>query len=258
MVPPHIDIDLSEEDQRFLIKNTKSRFIRWTNQFDKKDSKFWYIIKDSFEGFDELSTNTRSKVRRGNKRLYAQPVEFQFVRENGYQTYINAFQSYNTFEKPMTETHFYEYITKLENSGQYELWGCWDKLDNKLAGFSENFLFDDTCFYETIFLDPFYLKYYSSYVLFYEMNKYYLQKKGFRYVHDGSLSLSHETGVQDFLISKFKFRKAFCNLCIAYRRDIYWLANALYPMRSFVYKGNDHVRKKIAVLLRHEEIRRSS
>ena len=255
--PPHINIELSDEDQKHLIKETNARFVRWTNQFDKNSSNFWYIIKDSFAGFKELSRNTRSKVRRGEKNFYVKPVEFQTIREEGYSTYLNAFYSYNTFERPMTKAQFCEHINQLENSAQYELWGCWDKQSNTLVGFSENWIFDKTCFYEYIYFDPNFLMNYLSYILFYVMNQHYLLEKGFKYVYDGSRNLSHETNVQEFLVNKFGFRKAFCNLCIAYRKDISLLVSSLYPFRYFIYQGNDQIRNKLAVLLRHEEIRRS-
>ena len=42
--------------------------------------------------------------------------------------------------------------------------------------------------------------------------KQYLNENNFRYVNDGAKSMSHDTNIQEFLIKKFKFRKAYCQL----------------------------------------------
>jgi hypothetical protein len=258
MAPPHAEIKLNRHEQKDLLKRTGARFIRWTNHFDKGFSEFWYIIKDSFGGLEELSSNTRSKIRRGLKNFTASPATFNYLKTEGYKTYINAFQRFSTFEKPLNEKEFDKHVSMLESSGLYEVWGVWDNQDNKLAGFSENLILGLTCFYETIYFDPFYLKNYSSYALFYEMNRHYLQERGFKYAHDGTRSLSHETNVHDFLIDKFKFRKAYCDLHIAYRFDVAMLAKVLFPLRAFLYKRSDPTGQKLSVLLRHEEIKRCS
>ncbi len=258
MAPPDTEIDLGRQDQNHLLKKTGARFIRWTNQFDKEYSEFWYIIKDSFGGLEELSSNTRNQVRRGLKNFTAQPDSFKHLRDKGYPAYLNAFQRFSTFEKPMGESEFKRHVSKLEKSGLYEVWGVWDLQNKELAGFSENLILSPTCFYETMYCAPFYLKKYSSYVLFFEMNRHYLKERGFRYVHDGSRSLSHDTNVQEFLVDKFKFRKAFCDLHITYRYDISMLVKILYRFRSIIYKRDDSIGRKLAVLLRHEEIRRCS
>ncbi|MFP4169297.1 MAG: hypothetical protein ACLFSY_10720 [Desulfonatronovibrionaceae bacterium] len=258
LTPPHAEIELNRSEQEELLKKTGARFIRWTNHFDKDDSAFWYIIKDFFGGLEELSSNTRSKIRRGQKKFAAGPVTFNHLRTEGYQTYINAFQRFSTFEQPVNKIQFEKHVCMLEESGVYEIWGVWDKPSKRLAGFSENLILGPTCFYETIYFDPSYLKNYSSYTLFYEMNHHYLQAKGFRYVHDGSRSLSHDTNIHDFLIDKFKFRKAYCDLHIAYRFDVAMLARILFPLRRFLYTRRGPIGKRLSVLLRHEEIRRCS
>jgi hypothetical protein len=256
MTPPDLEMKMDRQDQQYLLKRAKARFIRWTSEFDKDDGIFWYIIKESFGGMEEMSSNTRSKVRRGIRHFIIGPLSFGELKDKGYSPYFNAFQRFTTFEKPMDEAEFKSYVFFLEKSGHYEIWGIWSSENSELAGFSANLILGPTCFYETIYFDPFYLKKYSSYALFYEMNRHYLEERGFKYVHDGTRSLSHDTNVQEFLVDKFKFRKACCNLHIAYRYDIGLLVKMLYPFRNPIYKRNDPVGKKLAVLLRHEEIRR--
>jgi len=126
MATPDTEVNLDREDQKYLLKKTNARFIRWTNQFDKENAEFWYIIKDSFKGFEELSSNTRNQVRRGLKNFSAKPTDFDRLRREGYKTYLSAFQRFVTFEKPMSEANFERHLWNLENSKYYEAWGIWD------------------------------------------------------------------------------------------------------------------------------------
>ena len=112
--------------------------------------------------------------------------------------------------------------------------------------------------YSVIKLHPDYLKGYPSYALIYEMNRYYLNEKNVLYVHDGARSLGHETNIHDWLIKKFRFRKAYAKLHVIYRKDIFFLVKVLYSFQSLFYKLETKIPlvKKIAILLRHEDIKR--
>lgn len=90
------------------------------------------------------------------------------------------------------------------------------------------------------------------------MNEYYLKEKSFKYVHDGSRSLSHYTDIHEFLEKKFNFRKAFAKMEIVYRKDIKVLVKILYPFKNIIKKINLNIFRKVSVLLKHEEIRRSN
>ena len=66
------------------------------------------------------------------------------------------------------------------------------------------------------------------------MNQYYLQEKGFRYVTDGSRTITEHSQIQDFLIQNFNFRKAYCQLEVHY---CWWMKIAvkiLYPFRKII------------------------
>ena len=116
---------------------------------------------------------------------------------------------------------------------------------------------DDTCNYSTIKFHPQYLKYYSSYALFYTMNRYYLAERKLKYVNDGARNLVHKTNVQDFLITKFGFRKAYCKLHIEYSLIIRFIVMFIFPIRFVFYRFNNKFALKINSLLLQEKIRRS-
>ena len=133
----------------------------------------------------------------------------------------------------------------------------YDKRDEKLVAYSQNIIENDSVNYSTIKFHPSYLKLYPSYALFFQMNDYYLNQKDFLYVNDGAKSLSHQTNIQDFLIQKFKFKKAYCRLHVAYRWDVGLVVKFLYPFRSIIKDSKNSSLEKIELLLKHEEIRKS-
>ncbi len=252
---PHIITTLTIPEQNELLKKSGAYFLRWNSDFDVEKTDFWYIIKDSFDGFNELSSKMRNQVKKGMKNNFTKQIDKRILLEHGYEVYIEATKRYDTFESIMSKEEFYNYIDLLDER-YYEFWGVFEKENNILVGYAQNYINNNTCFYEEMFYHPKYLKNYSSYVLFFDLNKYYLEDRKFLFVHDGSRSLSHDTTIQEFLIKKFKFRKAYCNMKISYRRDVRLIVKLLYPWKGFIDKLNINIFRKISVLLKHEEIRK--
>ena len=90
-VLPHQEVILSRRDIKNLLKQSNAYFLRWTNEWDCKKSKFWYVVKDTFSDMDQLSANTRSKIRRAGKRCFIKKVDKETIAKNGYEVYKNAF-----------------------------------------------------------------------------------------------------------------------------------------------------------------------
>jgi len=252
LIPPHLKVDASGVEK--IIKETNSYFARWTSNFDsKKETDFWFVICDEFATIDRLSRSTRSKVRRGLKNCSIQLIRKSRIEKEGFYCYTAAFLNYNTHLKPSSIVQFKKELRELE--GDWEFWGVYH--EEKMIGYSQNKIVDDYCDYSTIKFHPNFLKFYPSYALFYTMNQYYLGEKKVKYVNDGARSISHETNIQDFLIQKFQFRKAFCKLHIQYSPKVKLLLLVLYPFRSLIFLLRFGIFKKINILLFQEKIRRS-
>jgi len=252
--PPHQKIVLSKNEQSELLKKSKAYLLRWTSDWDGVKSEFWYVIKDCFGGLDELSSNTRSKVRRGLKNCRVLKVLPEDIAQNGYEVYVSAMNNYKTNLNIISEKEFRK---NKGNSDNYDTWAVYEKDTGKMIAYSSNIIQENSCNYTEIKFHPKYLKLYPSYALFYEMNRYYLEEKNFLYVNDGARSIAHETNIQSFLIDKFKFRKAYCRLNISYRWDVKLAIKLLYPLKAIIDKIDYPVINKIAVMLKQEKIRRS-
>lgn len=247
--------EFSSDAAHDLLKKRNALFVRWESDFDQAGySSWWHIVKDGEFALSDLSSNTRSKVRRGLKVFDCEPISRDTVLKEGYKVYKSALARYETHEKEYSQLEFVQAIKALP--GRAEFWGVRDKYTEDLVAFSENYVEEEVVFYNSIWFEPTALRKYSSYVLFYEMNRHYLEDREFRYVSDGARSLSHDTQIHDFLESKFGFRKAYAQLHVIYTPWLSAIVAIAFPFRSLIRKVPLRVFKKASILLRQEEIRR--
>ena len=255
--PPNRLEYLDRKSAKSLLKSSGELFVRWETDFDQMaESDWWHVIRDETLSLESLSSNTRSKVRRGLKTFECKPVLRDDILRLGYKVYKKAFTRYETHEKIYTPKEFSKAITSLPEDTEF--WGVWSKSTYELVAFSENYVESQTCFYNTIWFDPSALRQYSSYALFFEMTRHYLGNRGFKYVSDGARSLSHQTQIHDFLESKFGFRKAYARLCVIYAPLFGGAITFAYPFRNQIKKIPFGLFQKASIVLKQEEIRRHS
>ena len=249
---PHIDSN--SENISLMLTKEKAFLARWVSEFDcTRETDFWYIICDKNKDIGEYSVNTRSKINRGLKNCEVRKIEKQEIIINAYEVYEKAFLKYTTHFAYQNEVRFMQEIKSL--GSEWEFFGVYYK--GKLVAYCMCDVKDDTCNYSTIKFHPRYLKYYSSYALFYTMNQYYLGNRGLKYVNDGSRNLVHKTNIQGFLIAKFGFRKAYCKLHVKYIPILRFIVMFIFPLRFVFYRFNNKFAVKITALLCQEKIRRS-
>ena len=232
---PHEEPKLGKEECKALLKQG-GLMVRNTYCFDcPNETQFWNLIKDHFGGLEELSGNTRNRVRKSLEVFDFQRVEFDLIKESGYPILKATFDDYAVVDRPMNQQVFQEYLRHCQ-SKDYEYWGVFDRNTRQFIGFCANRLWPEAAEYGVIGLLPEYKhnKTFPYYGLFYSMNQYYLQEKGLRYVTDGSRSITNHSNIQPFLEEKFNFRKSYCKLKVYYK---WWMRAAvkmLYPFRNLI------------------------
>lgn len=245
----HCETKLSKDDAISILKNSNALLLRNTYNFDNTTNRtFWYIIKDSFNNFEELKSRTRNKVRHAFKFFDIRKLTEKEIKDSTYDVYLKAFKSYrHTTDQIQSRKDFTDNIVK-EN----EFWGCIDKKSGKLIAYSENIIRKESCEFRTLKANPEYLSkgYYPFYGLIYRMCEYYLKEKQFKYVSDGSRTITQHSEIQNFLIKNFNFRKAYTNINIYYKPMLGIVINILYHFRRFIPQS------KIKSLLRQDEMRR--
>lgn len=225
-------------------------FVRYTTDFDKKEaSSFWYVNKDSFGGMEELSSKMRNQVKKSLKQLDIRRITKEEMLQHGYDVYKSATENYKVKTHIPTIEEYEDVITNIGSN--VDFWGAFIKDTERLIAFGYNEVSEDSCDYMVLKAIPFYKKqYYPYYGLIYEMNRFYLEEKGLKYVSDGSRSITEHSNIQPFLIEKFKFRKVYCTLHIEYRWWLKIIIGILYPFRK-MFKN-----QQIVGLLNQEAMRR--
>lgn len=248
---PHIEPCLSNKEGRRLLRKG-GLFVRNTYNFDcAEETEFWHIIKDVFNGIEEVPSKYRGNVRKSLDKYEIKIVSKEYVIDNCYETHKTASEHYRVKAQAPTLEQFASHLLPLDSS--YEFWVCIDKESEQIAGFAINHVIDDMCEYESMKYHPDFLKPVSpSYGLIYRMNEFYLKERGVKYVDDGARSITEHSEIQTFLISKFRFRRAYCNVQMFYRWWLKLVVVLLYPFRKMI--KNNYVR----AILNMEYIARNS
>jgi len=262
--PAMLDYTISEDEARFLLsKFPKALLVRWTDGFNLTDDytktennseEGWYaIICTEFKDLEEYSSSDRNKIKKGLKNCEVKRVEADFIARNGFNVFISAFERYKGVKKPsITEKEFRERVLKMRDFEDIvHYWGVFH--NNILIAYSENYIYDDIeVGYSTTKFHPDFLKLRPSEALIYEMNRYYLRDNKFQYVNDGFRNILHQTNIQDFLIDKFNFTKAYTNLYVFYRSYLSIYLRITFPIRNILKR----VVPKLSALYTTEEISR--
>jgi hypothetical protein len=231
---PHKELHLQETEWRTLLKQG-GLLVRNTYDFDcQEETCFWYVIKDSFHGLDEFSSNERNKIRRAEKTLAFKRIGIDLLKSEGWSILKATYEDYAVSDRAMDETIFLDYLSECEKQ-DFDYWGIFDQ--DRLIGFCTVWLWlPNSCEYGLIGILPEYKhnNTYPYYGLFYKMNEYYLGEKNFRYVADGARSITEHSHIQDFLIQNFNFRKAYCQLEVHYRWWVKIAVKMLYPFRKII------------------------
>ena len=248
---PHLEKKLSKEDGISLLSKG-GLFVRNTYDFDcNEETEFWHIIKDTFNGMNDVPSKYRGKMRRSLEKYSFKIVSKEYAINNCYEVHKAAAEHYRVKTVVPTKEQFMEHINSLDSN--YDIWVCVDKASSRVAGFAINHIIDDMCDYESMKYHPDFLKPDSpSYGLIYSMNEYYLQERSLKYVDDGARSITEHSEIQVFLISKFRFRKAYCHVQMFYKWWLKTLIVLLYPFRKLIRN------KSVKAILNMESIARCS
>lgn len=206
--------------------------VRNSYDFDcPEETAFWYVIKNSFGGMEELSTKMRNQVKKCFKTMRVEKISSEYLLEYGYEVFVAATENYKVKAVPPTRE---EFESRIKNAEENEYWACFDLETDRMVAFCMNAVSDESCEYRTMKAIPEYQKKYAYYGLIYEMNQYYLEERGLKYVNDGARSITNHSNMQPFLMDKFNFRKAYCHFKIHYK---WWLGiavNLLFPFRKYI------------------------
>ena len=236
---PHEESLLTDSQCNTLLKKG-GWMVRNTFDFDcDTTTEFWHVIKDSFGGMEELSRKDRKSVRIALKSFEYKIIDKQLVENQGYEIAQKAYDAFDIHNINMNRQLFDNYLKGWEEK-QCDFWGVYDINNNQLVGFSIVIDYDMSCSYDMACILPEYRNNnsYVFYGLYYKHNEYYLGEKKYKYVTDGTRSITDHSNVQPFLIQKFKFRKAYCKLKMHYKWWFGIVVRMLLPFRKIIRNRN--------------------
>lgn len=202
----------------------------------KHKTSFWFVIKDSFVGMEELSSKMRNQVKKSLKTYDVRRVPASEMLKVGFPIFQAAIENYRVKASRITIKTFEARIRQSEKTGNIDFWCVYEKETHKAVALAINTLHEDCCEYNTMKADPAFLRNstYPYYGLIYEMNRYYLKELGLKYVSDGARTITEHSNIQPFLINKFHFRKAYCCLQIEYQWWLGIFVKLLFHFRKLI------------------------
>ena len=232
---PHLETQLETSQWKPLLKEG-GLLVRNTFGFDlEKESSFWYVIKDHYGDLAELRPRVRNKIRHALGAYDYRLINLALLQEQGFAIVEETFADYAITDRKTNKNIFSQYLLECEQQN-FDYWGVFEKETSALVGFCCVRCWTDSCEYDQSGMKT-HCKHnatYPYYGLFHAMNRYYLDKKGFKYVSDGSRSITEHSQIHDFLIQNFNFRKAFCHLEVHYQWWMKITVNVLYPFRKII------------------------
>lgn len=232
---PDAEPELSDAECRELL-GRGGWMVRNTYDYDcQEKTDFWYVVKDSFGGMEELTSNVRRKVRKALDAFEYRLIDVKTVEEQGYPILDATFKDYKVKDRVMNEKVFKSYLDYCKEN-VFDYWGIFDKEKEELVGFCMVHLWENSCEYGYTALWPEYKNNatYPFYGLFHSMNEYYLEKHHFKYVTDSARSITEHSNIQPFFEQNFKFRKAYCKLKMRYQWWFGVVVRVLYPFRGVI------------------------
>lgn len=218
-----------------------------------KETNFWELICDEDIPIDKLPSKTRNQIRRSLRDCVIRRINRQnMIEDDAYNVFIKAFERYQNITTVLPLREIWE--SNLKESDTTEYWGVYKRDDGQLIAWALNTIKAPSVSYSSLKAIPEFMnKHYPYFGLLYEMNHYYLGKKGYLYVSDGWRSITEHSGIQPFLEKNFLFRKSYCQMRLYYKVWFGMLIKVLYPLR--------HLRMlplKVCNMLKFEEINRQS
>lgn len=256
---PHEEADTSVIIDGTIWNNpNKPLLARWTTDFDcGYETEWWFCIKDGKISLDEMKSKKRKKILSGLENVEVKIINSLEYIDEIYEVYSNAFSKYE-FSVGLSKEEFFK-KEKIDKSNNIECWGAFLKTNGKLVAYRKCINFESSVDFSESKYHPDYLGLRIAEALTYVMLDYYLNTLGLDYVFSGERTINHITSMQSFYEEHFSFRKAYCNLNIAYRPIMKVIVGVLRIFQKPIEKlgGKINIFHSIDAILKMDAIARN-
>lgn len=238
-------------------KNKKALFARWITNWDcKRETNWWYVIKDDAFDINKLKSKRRYEINKGIKNFQTKVINPKEYIKELFDIQNKAWETYPEKYRPkMLYNIFEENIIKNQENSIY--FGAFK--DNKLKGFAVLDIKNNYVDFVQLKVIPNLEKEGINFAIIYGILNYYSNyfENNF-YISDGSKAIFHETNFQEYLEKYFLFRKAYCILHMKYVWYVKPIIYLLYPFRNLMRNSENRMLYKIYAILKMEECNRNN
>ncbi len=229
------EIQLSGEQIKCLLSKG-GLMVRNLYDFDGAESSFWFVIKDSKDEF--RGHTTQKRIQKSLSSLtFERILKKDFPLEEAYSVMMENYLFYKTKQNIPSFDEFKTRVFSMDDS--YDIWTAREKQTNELAAWAIRKRYETYCEYQTIKAHPkFFSTCYPFYGMYYVCNEYYLKTLNLKFVSDGARTITNHSNIQNFLMEKFNFRKAYCHLNVVYQWWLTPIVKLLFPFRKILPQGS--------------------
>lgn len=221
-VPPHVpleksDIDfLSERNLLRLFIQNHIFFAQYITDWDSERSyPMFYLIKDSFETDEQISSNNRRQRRKARENFYVQEIDIKANIERLFVIYTESQKKYPKENRTLMDFEDFSNSYRLLSESGARAIGAFDRESNALMGYKIFKEIGDRQINQLIqkIIPAFEKKQCATALQSFLCDLYkteLLSKQ--KYLCNGERSFRHKTNQQQFLTEHFYFRKAHCAL----------------------------------------------
>ncbi len=254
----------SRQERKKALCELNVPLIRWIEHWDhSKAFPFYGVIQDHYTDISDLKGQVRYEVKRAQKKYHFVELSLSDILNEGYSIYCSAFNTYKTFLKPLSYKDFAKSIRNdLYGEKNYsKYFGVREIYSKALVCYAYGVHYSEGNYFDlkVVKFDPKHKKYNISELLFHEISKYLLLKNKLNFIFDGFVSVAHQSKIQEYLMRKFNYRRAYCKLCIYYKFHIRLFIFTVFPFRRIIKIIGKYftIFHKLSILLLQEELSRN-
>ena len=233
-------------------------FARWTTDFDcEEKTNWWYNIKQAPFVIEELPSRSRKHIRQAQRKCYVKKIDPTENIEALYQCYWAAFRQYENAMNEVSYEKFKENCEADQRKG-LEYWAGYAADNDQLIGYMIVQTYADYAELRVAKFLPERRNCMVSDALYVAVLEEYLNRQMKNYISSGTRSINHKTNTEEYKISNFAYKRAYCKLNICYNPKIKWIVKILYLFRGILARL-DKISQihRINAVLKMEEIVRN-
>ncbi len=198
-MPPHRTVVLSRDEAIAVIRDTGMAGIRYLTEPDGGGVMSYRIVgRGADYGLERLSSNARSRVRRGLKRNEIRRILGAELAEAGERAFVETLRRQERFSARAIES-WKRLLAAVDAEPACEVWTAW--YENELAAYLITIRIEDICEFSQARSRNDLLRNYPNNALIFHVAQHMLCERGVREITFGVETVSDDRGVEGFKTS---------------------------------------------------------